>query len=62
MYLNDGNFAKAVEVADDIEDKSQSLVTWMSRVNEKLEFNNAISEISARSLALMKVNHIKTAE
>lgn len=62
QYLSEGALAKAVLEASRIENKSEKLNEWIVKAREKLDFNAAISEISAHSLALMKINQIKAAE
>lgn len=64
QMVADGDIYLAVkeleqEKYNEIIKENPSLETWLYRINSKLEFNNAISKISAYSLGIMRANNLK---
>lgn len=61
--VENANFARAIAALDKLSNKEllnePSLQKWLEGAKAKVDFSNAISEISTRYLAIMKVNFLK---
>lgn len=61
--VDDGNLRQALDELNQLNNpaigENEVLKAWMSKAQAKVNFNQAIANISAHSLALMKVNNLK---
>ena len=62
-FVDEGNLRQALnelyQINNPVIDDNEILKAWMDKVQAKVNFNQAIANISAHSLALMKVNSLK---
>ena len=62
-FVDEGNLRQALnelyQINNPVIADNEILKAWMDKVQAKVNFNQAIANISAHSLALMKVNSLK---